>query len=40
MLPRYFWDFSESVGAFVIGPSQISSFFSLGTGERCSIDKK
>ena len=28
MLSRCFWDFSGSVGAFVIGLSQISSFFS------------
>ena len=28
MLSRCFLDFSVSVGMFVIGPSQISSFFS------------
>ena len=29
MLSRYFWGISVGVGAFVIGLSQISSFFSV-----------
>ena len=31
MLSRYFLDFSVGLGAFVIEPSQISSFFFLRT---------
>ena len=29
MLSLCFWNFSVSVGAFVMGPSQISSFFPI-----------
>ena len=36
MLSRYFMDFSVSVGAFVIGLSQISSF-SLACGYLCYV---
>ena len=34
VLSRCFLDFSMSIGAFVVGLSQISSFFSYYIGER------